>query len=195
MFTEQPIDPSSLLSQLVAGVDQRTKLPYQEGENKTWTRAVKETLKYIGERPPLNFTSLFTDKEKEEREFLLDFVWWDSREGQGAALAAECEWRFPPRVSPNDYKLLVAEDFDKLLVFKSPVKLMIFGSEPEHKDMQDSILDELRGYLRRYKDHIAGETYLFLDFAPKRGTWITRIDTSGAHPDVDITPVDFSDTR
>ena len=192
MFEKQPISPSSLLTQLVAGVKERVKSPYSRGENTIWTLSVKETLKAIGKAPPLNFECIYTDRQAGTSEFVLDLVWWDRDSGEGAALALECEW-FYERISRGEaqYAEFVSNDFWKLLVFKSPLKLLIFASVDDYPTMQATVLAKLRECLRLYKHHVAGETYLFLDFAPVVRAWITKITQSGMNADLDLTPRDI----
>lgn len=193
MFKNQPIDPSSLLTQLVAGVNKRLKSQQGLGENKTWTLHVKETLKLIGETPPLNFDCIYTDREKGIQEFLLDLVWWDRAAGEGAALAVECEWFYGKFPSEEAYAQRVVEDFEKLLVFKSPLKLMIFASVSGYPTMRTSVLTKIKQYLRQYKHHLAGEVYLFLDFSewPTTCAWIARIDQPGLNIELDLTPLEI----
>jgi len=112
------------------------------------------------------------------QEFLLDLVWWDEGGTEGASLGCECEWQFTPRTGNESYVRAVGDDFGKLLVFKAPLKLMIFASSEDCP--ADPIRAEIDRYLKSYKHHVVGETYLVLDFVPKPKAWIAKIEQSGA---------------
>ena len=113
------------------------------------------------------------------QEFLLDLVWWDKDLTEGASLVCECEWFYDRFSNEQRYAENVGTDFGKLLVFKAPLKLMIFASVDGAPDMQQLVLNEIDRYLRGYKHHLAGETYVILDFAPKLAAWSASVEKSG----------------
>jgi hypothetical protein len=143
-----------------------------EKEFTAWTRAVKDILADIGSKHEPSYESIHSDTDANLHEFLLDFVWW-SREGGGAGvLACECEFGNTRHERGNPAR--VAEDFDKLLSFKAPLKLMIFdsyGSKAKVATTQQDVVKLLNEYLQEYRLHMAGETYVLLDTCEKPKMW------------------------
>jgi hypothetical protein len=111
---------------------------------------------------------LCTHVGRKRHEFLLDAVVWNRKDGEGVILAVESEW--------TQHVTDIEEDFWKLLVVKSPIKLMIFATTPRAtKHSQDAVWQRLNECLRKYKDHVAGEIYVFIDFAPapaRKAWWV-----------------------
>jgi hypothetical protein len=60
----------------------------------------------------------------------------------------------------------IIDDFEKLMVIKSPMKLMIY--ESEDKDQNDLIMRRISEYLSRYSQHVEGETYCLLNYSHDR---------------------------
>jgi len=111
---------------------------------------------------------------------MLDFVWW----GRGkAVLACECEWGNTRDADRN--ALRVAEDFDKLLSFKSPFKLMIFDSYSQ-PDTRDQVIKLLERYLREFTDHRKSEQYLVIDMCKKPAAWLCEITQEGSDPGLNL---------
>ncbi len=171
-----PMDPvgltKSILSEIKSHVESRQEL-VRRGEFTRWTSDVKDWLDQKGRE--LGYYSIYTD-DLGTSEFMLDIVWWKRGSGGSAALACEIEWgntRDPRRNAGR-----VAEDFDKLLSFKAPLKLMIFSSEKNLKMRQDTIR-ELDRYLAEYGDHRVGEKYLVLDMTTKQAAWLCEVTEEG----------------
>jgi hypothetical protein len=96
----------------------------------------------------------FLDKKKRRKAFLLDFLWW--KEGWGTLLAAESE------LSATD-KGSLAHDFEKLLCWKSPLKLMI--AREASKVSAEKISNDLGEYARKWVPQCAkGECYVLFVF-------------------------------
>ncbi len=180
MFGSLPIDPRQLLKELIQGLMEHDNgKTWTEAGNKVWTDAVKSSLKRIGGQQSASTKCYYTKAEPDMQEFLLDVVWWDKKEGiEGASLACECEWQYVRFTNSEAYAREVGADFGKLLVFKAPLKLMIFASSEDCP--AGPILSEIERYLKSYKHHVAGEIYLVLDFVPVPKAWIARIEKSGA---------------
>jgi len=158
-ITEYLIEPEMLAQELVAFVDEAG---IQTKSDKYWTGAVKAGLRKIVARAETE--ALLTDPLNGVSEFMLDFVAWSRAGAEGIVLAAESEWIGVMRDSTS-YAKEVAADFWKLLCVKSPIKLMIFASEGESYP-PEPILAELKRAFEHYRHHIAGEQYVFIDFAP-----------------------------
>jgi hypothetical protein len=117
-----------------------------------WTVAIRNVLRTL---MPKSWRMLPPTDESSAGEFLVDACWWVN--SVGAALVAEFEW-------DSSWKEIV-KDFEKLLVIKSPLKLMIFASS-KGASSSLKIEEELKGYLSQYDHHIAGETYIFIEYWP-----------------------------
>jgi hypothetical protein len=184
MFGEAPITPAQLLRELVEGLRRHNGgETWSSGENEVWTGAVKSTLKAIGTRHSRTTQCFYTKAEPDMQEFLLDLVWWNKEGVEGASLACECEWQYAPMTGSQSYATNVGSDFGKLLVFKAPLKLMIFASSKQSPEIEALVVTEINRNLDSYKHHVVGETYLVLDFAPQPKAWIAKIDQNGAsHP-------------
>lgn len=184
MMEDLPIELTDLTKQLIEGVQKRTRLPWTKGENTVWTAAVKDTLSEIAKALSPRYEAIYTTKGVSE--FLVDLVWWDRQGGEGAVLALECEWYYERYGNPAKYVQEVGVDFEKLLVFKAPLKIMIFSSFKSSTDISAAVLVEIEKYLKRYKHHIPGERYLILDFAPRVRAWSTGIACAGLQRDITL---------
>jgi hypothetical protein len=156
-----------LAKALVAYVD---AADIDTASNRPWTLAVKSGLHSILSCATTEV--IFTDTSAGMSEFLLDVVAWSRSDGEGVVLACECEWGVDA--------VEVVRDFEKLLVVKSSTKLMIFASSGK-KASQEAILKAIRASLLSYKHHIAGERYIFIDFAraPNRLAYWIQIPLEG----------------
>jgi hypothetical protein len=183
-FGSCPIEPERLVRELKTGLQKCNRgHTWNHGGNKEWTDAVKKKLKKIAKGYSNKTRCFYSHAELGMTEFLLDLVWWDKDEIEGASLACECEWYFSRNGKVGQYAKRVGEDFAKLLVFKAPLKLMIFATPKQSPKVEYAVIKEINRYLKRYKHHLAGETYLVLDFAPVPKAWIARIEKNGAvHP-------------
>ena len=76
----------------------------------------------------------------------------------------------------------IERDFWKLLVVKSYTKLMVFALNKQPRlHTPDAIWNMLAGCLEKYKHHLKGERYVFIDFAPgtSRSAWWIEIPDDG----------------
>jgi hypothetical protein len=78
-------------------------------------------------------------------------------------MGAESEWGNPWSSNVKDRADQVAQDFEKLLCFKAPLKLLFFSAEDQ--PMRDVTHAEITRYLRQYGHHVKGEQYLFMEFS------------------------------
>ena len=166
MIERSPIEPAELVRQISLRMREKDPDPAQ---SKLWTKALKECLRSLLESEGTNVTQvLYSDRANDTHEFLLDVVVWDRTNSEGVILAVESEWL----QNVDD----LAEDFWKLLVVKAPIKLMIFASNKNPRTFsQDAIWNKLSDCLARYRDHISGERYVFMDYAPppgRRAWWV-----------------------
>jgi hypothetical protein len=180
---DYPID--QLANELLAGVRKLVEseiIPVRRGEFTLWTDAIKMWL--ANKARERDLIPIYCDREG-TREFMLDMVWWQPGSGARAILACESELgntRYPAR-NPG----LVAEDFDKLLSFKAPLKLIIFDSYckiDDNDQPQRAIIAELDKYLKEYGDHRVGEQYLAIDVSPTGAAWACVITSPGQNHDL-----------
>ena len=186
------IEPEELVRKLESGLDSFEKTN-PAAASREWTLGVKNSLEGIAKEISSSLRCIWTVRDKEDpennkSEFLLDFVWWQELEkGQHErmALAVECEWAMWSH-SFEEIAARVEEDFDKLTVIKSPLKLMVFctremkGRAREH--LQTEILRRLTRLLQQYDHHVEGECYILFDTAVRseRKAWVIRMATSGS---------------
>ena len=145
IFGQVPIDPEVLATRLVSEL---TKAVPRQGTAVAWTRNLKMILRKMGKE--LGHTVSPDPDDDNERQFLLDLVWWRNSKYMDIVLAVESEWQ-----AWRD----VCHDFGKLLVVKSPLKLMTFDKQ---KEDTTKAIEEL--YMRRFTQHVEGEQYLLLEF-------------------------------
>ena len=149
----------------------RTELPGNEGT--FWTRAMKQWLCELGKASGLRTISTGSGSS----EFLLDLVWWQDKSPQGAILACEMEWGNTRDAKNNPGRVL--DDFEKLMSFKAPFKLMLFDSYKD-VDRQKETIARLERSLRDFADHRQGEEYLLFDVSPLRQAWQFIVQRDGA---------------
>jgi hypothetical protein len=138
-----------------------------DGPNTDWTRQLKLSLRELLQSKEGNETEvLYSRTDENIHEFLLDVVVWDRSSGEGVILAVESEWTQGIEA--------IVEDFWKLMVIKSPLKLMVFGlNDKAWTHSQKAVWGKLKECLELYRDHQEGERYVFMDFArtERRGWW------------------------
>src|SRR5262249_5882792 len=168
------------------------KQPNPRG-NKAFTVGVKKALEEIGKKK--NFETICTNQKASKKEFMLDVVWWArTPEGEWPAMGAESEWGNPRSKDVRFRANQVAEDFEKLLCFKAPLKLLFFSAE--NRRMRDVTHAEIIRYLRHFAHHVAGEEYLFMEFSQNDSgqlecyshTW--KVDSDGRCPNASLVPLD-----
>jgi len=183
-----PLEPFAFVRSIMPRVwkkaDQlQTLNKYTRAEQTAWTDALKLILKEDGDAHDCE-SHYRLKGDDSSSEFLLDFVWWKKfGTSEGALLACESEFGNPWDHS-NDVEA-IGSDFWKLLVFKAPVKMMVFdviaGGDRERK-----ILSLLTDFMRSYIAHVEGELYLFVDTSPAFKIWYVRIPRSGIIDDLKL---------
>jgi hypothetical protein len=166
------IHPATLIPQLAEKM-RNANLDWQHSAE--WTKLLKDSLRQLLESEGTNTTqALYSSNALDRHEFLLDLVIWDREDGEGVSLALESEWE------QNIEE--VATDFRKLLVVKAPLKIMIFACNPKpRKFSQKAVWDKLCECLLLFRDHIKGETYVFMDYSqpPARLAWWIEMTEDG----------------
>lgn len=146
-------------------------LPKKEGT--FWTRELKAWLGRFGKEFGLRTIAT----QPGVSEFLLDLVWWQDASPQGAVLACEMEWgnTRDPKKNPDR----VLEDFEKLMSFKAPFKLMLFDSYKDPVRLK-AMVTRMEHALCDFADHRRGEAYLLIDVSPLRQVWHFPVRRDGA---------------
>lgn len=144
LFGEAAITAKELAEKLVSGVLKKMGTgsePPCSGGNKTmWTVQVKAVLIEIG--TTFKYTSLC-------EWCSLDMIWW-CMSTQRLILVAESEMATNPDA--------IETDFEKLSVFKCPLKLLVFSREVER------VKENAESYLRVLTQHVKDEEYLLVGF-------------------------------
>jgi hypothetical protein len=130
-----------------------------------WTDAVQAALRaFLKEENYLNNSEVLppgTESNKNDRKdaFLLDFVLWRRDLGgggkEGAWIACESEW-------DRDAESIL-KDFDKLLSFRAPYNVMIYGVK-EQTTLGVNCRREFERHLSIFNWHLENEVYIFLEF-------------------------------
>jgi hypothetical protein len=142
LFGEPRITSRELAETFVSGVMRemsRDGEPFSEISRTKWTCAVRRVLDELGAKLGYNH----------RYPWLVDFIWWDTK-SEELALAVESE------LSPSP--VAIEEDFQKLTVFKCPVKLLVFRGDAE------ATKRAAEGYLRKRTQHVKDEEYLLVGF-------------------------------
>lgn len=186
-----PFTAVELAKRLFAEVDRldadyRTNLPGNEGT--FWTRSMKQWLCDLGEASALRTISTGPGTS----EFLLDLVWWQDRSPRGAVLACEMEWGNTRDPKKNPGRVL--EDFEKLMSFKAPFKLMLFDSY-NHGDRHKEMVARMEDALRDFADHRKGEDYLLFDVSPLRQAWHFAVYRDGADAKISLHKLELRDAQ
>jgi hypothetical protein len=190
IFGNIPINPKQLVSELDRLVSEATKSIDLRKENTAWTASIKKALAAMAKKSELQ--PFYSDSAEEISEFLLDVVWWEEKGGsRRAALGVECEWGDPRSHSIEHRANQVIEDFEKLLQFKAPLKLMIFSAD--NAEMRRATHKKLLEYLRSFAQHVSGECYVFVEFASGCCySYQCDIRTDGRDEQLQIVPLDES---
>jgi hypothetical protein len=146
-----------------------------------WTRAILTSLAAICPQDCCHAPAFRQDFKKcRIHEFLVDFIWEEEAHPNRILLACESEWSSDKFGKETNWAK-VEEDFEKLLVIKAPFKLLVFSSNSQPNQSDDSDRNfiakhakcKLEDSLKRYGHHLPGETYIFVDFPYNSG----RTDT------------------
>jgi len=142
IFGQLPEDPGKIANEIETEVRQLVK----DGRP-DWNEKIKEVLRKLGKKEGYD---VYPDPEERNREWLLDVIWLDRKTG-AIRLAAESEL---------GKKGEVLNDFQKLLCIKASLKIMIYYV------YKKPFLREFESYMTKFDQHVMGEHYLLIEFAP-----------------------------
>ena len=140
-----------------------------------WTKAIETELCRIGRSFGYKvYASKVDDMEKDDGEWLYDVTWLEyEKSGRGeltdAPLVAECEWGGEQKIE---------DDFEKLLLARAGVRVMIFhgGNEPGARS------DLLAGKVRAFNGSRAEDDWLLAAWEPNGDGWRFSYFTIGSGP-------------
>ena len=186
MIVEYRSNPQQLANEIAIRMN-TANLDWYKNDG-DWTRRLKSIIGELFQTEGANPTDvLCSDKERGTHEFLLDVVVWDRNSGEGVTLAVESEWA--------QHHEAIAEDFWKLMVVKSPLKLMVFAlSDKARVHSREVVWEKLADCLLKYRDHHQGERYLFMNFGvpPAVEAWWIEIPVDGPLANIpEKTPIKF----
>ena len=143
-----------------------------------WTKAIKTELCGIGQSFVYEVYAKDVEEDKKNGgEWLYDVTWLEyNRSGDGeltdSPLVVECEW--------GDYQD-IEDDFEKLLLARARVRVMIFGGTDEPSVAKD-IADKLAGKVTAFKGSRAEDAWLLAAWEPNEDSWRFRYFTIGSGP-------------
>ena len=164
-----PIQPEEIVQLLKKAVTESTVRDYRKSldpsyngdpamHDRGWKEVIYSTLEDLVRKH--GGRAVFTRQDK-EKEFMLDFVGLDDQDKSGAfrraILGVECEWW---KTSEGREELL--RNFRKLLFFKAPLKLLVYGDCPAK--CREEVREMLRDSLTKFEHHGEAECYLFIEF-------------------------------
>ncbi|MGA9755973.1 MAG: hypothetical protein WBV23_12625 [Desulfobaccales bacterium] len=117
-----------------------------------WTKGVKQAIVNVGRKFSYLTAASGTDSD-EGQEWLYDIVWYQSDNEKymtDVPLVAECEWGGEGAIK---------YDFEKLLISRSPYKLMIFQSDSD-KNIND-IINKMKIWITNFRQTSKRDRYLF----------------------------------
>lgn len=143
-----PLSRNTLEATLNA-LAQRAAMEEPAWDRTEWTRQVKIALIRLGMRRHCTPYPPPADPQGSVGEWLYDVI-WVRMDGQNrvmsAPLVAESEWGDPGEVW---------DDFQKLLVARAGVRVMVFDNHP-------GLLEELQAHIQRYA--VGGDRYLLAQY-------------------------------
>jgi hypothetical protein len=143
--------------------------PRGKDEPSDWTPRIADKFKQIC---PIDCDAT-PNKKEGWKEHLVDFAWMEQKGlGGRVLLACESEWA-SDRFGKQTSWPLVEDDFEKLLAIKAPFKVIIFSSDRTSQEPNknpnvnfriEHAMEHVKASLVGYSHHLAGETYILLDF-------------------------------
>lgn len=182
------MDPAVLFEDFCRSIVRTRDLGIEERRSE-WTNAVKNSLSRLGRRN--GFTPFLNDDRRKSGAYLWDVAWcvedrvrprkppagagitglrFPRRPYRRLVLTGQVEWGKPgQRARTQVYRQNMEEvfrDFYKLMDAKSQFKVMVYTSwrYPRQGGPTGEFLRGFEHILADYNNHIAGETYLFIEF-------------------------------
>lgn len=129
-----------------------------------WTKALNNILYNIAKSQGENLLVACKSEPHDNPEWLYDHVWYTYTEAgalKNVTLIVECEWK---NWRDEDYFQKIQYDFEKLLVGRSKLRLMILAADTDSEAL--NVFQQLRDIVLQSDLSQAGDRYLF-------ACWIT----------------------
>ncbi len=193
IFGNYPIEPQELVLQLNERATRTARQLNIQENNTVWTQAIKVQLAEMARER--GFHPIYTDAANKKSEFILDEVWWqEDKSGTSAVLGIESEWGNPRDKNCDSRAGCVGNDFEKLLQFKAPMKLMIFTAD--NLEMRLAIHGLLQQYMRRFRQHVAGELYVLIEFSAGQClSYVSRVERDGLNDLIELSAMTSESER
>jgi hypothetical protein len=177
IFGEPPIRPEDLFGNLTLSIPIELKRLGPPDSEKKWTIAVNAALCRLSQERSFDPYC----KDQLAGEWLLDMVWLRGQTGIG--LVAECEWIMKGRA--------ISDDFEKLLYFKSPLKLFIFQARRDEQSFD--FRQTIQRLMDQFAHHVEGEQYVLFEVRGQHANGYTyTVPSTGKVPPVAFTEIDGS---
>jgi len=168
MNTPQPSTPEIIAAIIQKFADLPNRLGAKKGDGDgAWTRQIKEDIGSLGVAHGWTVCSSGFER-RFEPEWLYDLIWYRN-DGQkhleDVYLVLESEWR-----EDKDH-YAVRYDFEKLLIAKATLKVMVF--QAWDVDIAE-LFEFLERGIRAFKKGSADETYLLVGFNNNRDAFDVR---------------------
>lgn len=129
------------------------ELPHKAGGNRKWTAFLKSKIREVGKKHGYLVSPCPDDGNK---EWLYDLIWFrndSDNQLSEVALVLESEW------SSDSWH--IQEDFEKLLVAKASIKVMVFQCNANNLQ---GLWDQLNKGIDAFKQRSPAETYILVAF-------------------------------
>jgi len=144
-----------MIKEIKDTLDNTARMLYKDSKTdyKSWTRAIKTNLLNLAHQTFDYYYYAGTDNDYDitTNEWLYDMVWYeayDNKKIKRIRLVLECEWS-------TNFKE-IEYDFQKILLAKSDLRVMIFQSLDA-----ESITKSLINMIEQFKQATKGDEYLF----------------------------------
>jgi hypothetical protein len=139
-----------------------------ESKKKNWTNLIKK--KFLEYGLSLGYEVRVSKTQGNKSEWLFDMVWFASIDGYIDHVYLVLESEFEPRI----YNIV--EDFNKLLVARADIRVMIFARGKTYQ-VEETIKD-IEKRIKSFSQTIPGDTYFLYGLSWQDGGFHGRIVTA-----------------
>jgi len=139
-----------------------------EGKKKNWTNLIKEKFEEYG--LSLGYEVRLSKRQGKKSEWLFDMLWFASNDGYIDHVYLVLESEFEPRI----YNII--EDFNKLLVARADIRIMIF-SRRKTDQVEETFMD-IEERIKLFSQTMPGDKYFLYGLSWQDGGFHERIVTA-----------------
>jgi hypothetical protein len=136
-----------------------------ENKKKNWTNLIKKKFSEYGSS--LGYEVMVSKTERNKSEWLFDMVWFASKNGHIDHVYLVLESEFEPRI----YNII--EDFNKLLVARAEVRVMIFARRKTYQ-VEETFRD-IEERIKSFSQTMRGDTYFLYGLSWSDGAFHEQI--------------------